>query len=77
MQDSRSILSMKDQADMVATSIFSIQGADRPGEVDRLRKALKALPGVRGIEINYVLDLAKVRYDPTVLSLARIKATMQ
>jgi copper chaperone CopZ len=68
---------MRDQADMVATSIFVIEGADRPGEIDRLRKALKALPGVRGIEINYVLDIAKVRYDPTKLSLARLKAAMR
>ena len=62
---------------MVATSIFSIDGADRPGDMERLRKALKALPGVRGIEINYLLDTAKVRYDPTKLSLARIKAAMK
>jgi copper chaperone CopZ len=68
---------MRDQADMLATSIFVIEGADRPGEIDRLRKALKALPGVRGIEINYVLDIAKVRYDPTKLSLARLKAAMR
>ncbi len=68
---------MTDQADMLATSIFSIEGADRPGEVKRLRNALKELPGVRGIEINYLLDTAKVRYDPTKLSLARIKAAMK
>ena len=68
---------MRDPADMLATSIFVIEGADRPGEIDRLRKALKALPGVRGIEINYVLDVAKVRYDPNKLSLARIKAAMR
>ena len=68
---------MREQVDMVATSIFSIDGADRPGEMERLLKALKALPGMRGIEINYLLDTAKVRYDPTKLSLARIKAAMK
>lgn len=68
---------MRDQVDMVATSIFSIDAADRPGEMERLLKALKALPGMRGIEINYLLDTAKVRYDPTKLSLARIKAAMK
>ncbi|HUK74569.1 MAG TPA: heavy-metal-associated domain-containing protein [Nitrososphaerales archaeon] len=68
---------MREQVDMVATSIFSIDAADRPGEMERLLKALKALPGMRGIEINYLLDTAKVRYDPTKLSLARIKAAMK
>jgi copper chaperone CopZ len=67
---------MRDQVDTLATSIFAIEGADRPGEIERLRKALKGMPGVRGIEINYLLDTAKVRYDPTLLSLARIKAAM-
>jgi copper chaperone CopZ len=68
---------MRDQVDVVATSIFSIEVADRPGEMERLLKALKALPGMRGIEINYLLDTAKVRYDPTKLSLARIKAAVK
>jgi copper chaperone CopZ len=44
----------------------------------RLRKALKGMPGVRGFEINYLLDTAKVRYDdPNRLSLARIKAAVK
>jgi copper chaperone CopZ len=68
---------MRDQEDMVATSIFAIEGADQPGQVERLKKALKGMPGVRGIEINYLLDTAKVRYDPNKLSLARIKAAMK
>jgi hypothetical protein len=68
---------MRDQAEMIAISIFAIQGAERPGQIEKLRKALKLLPGVRGIEINYLLDTAKVRYDPEVLSLARIKAAMK
>lgn len=42
-----------------------------------LRKALKGMPGVRGIDINYLLDTAKVRYDPNKLSLARIKAALK
>jgi len=70
-------MTMIDEVEMLATSIFAIEGADQPGQVERLRKALKAMPGVRGIEINYVLDTAKVRYDPTMLSLARIKAAMK
>ncbi len=77
MRGSTACVSMIDQSDMLATSIFAIEGADRPGEMERLRKALKGLPGVRGIEINYLLDTAKVRYDPSKLSLARIKAAMK
>jgi copper chaperone CopZ len=68
---------MRDQLEALATSIFAIEGAERPGQVERLRKAIKGMPGVRGIEINYLLDTAKVRYDPAVLSLARIKAAMK
>jgi copper chaperone CopZ len=68
---------MRDQVDMLATSIFAIEGADRPGQAEKIRKALKGMPGVRGIEINYLLDTAKVRYDPTILSLASIKAAMK
>jgi copper chaperone CopZ len=62
---------------MLATSIFALEGADRPGEAERLRKALKGLPGVRGMEINCLLDVAKVRYDPTIPGLARVKAAMK
>jgi copper chaperone CopZ len=65
------------QVDTLAVSIFSIEGADRPGQAERLRKALKEMPGVRGIEINYLLDTAKVKYDPNKLNLARIKAAMK
>jgi copper chaperone CopZ len=68
---------MRDRVDALATSIFTIEGADRPGQAERLRKALKGMPGIRGIEINYLLDTAKVRYDPNKLSLARIKAAMK
>jgi len=35
------------------------------------------MPGVQGIDINYLLDTAKVRYDPNKLSLARIKAALK
>jgi copper chaperone CopZ len=68
---------MKGQVDMLAISIFSIEGADRPGQAERVRKALKGMPGVRGVEINYLLDTAKVRYDPNKLSLDRIKAALK
>lgn len=70
-------MAMKEQVDMVATSIFAIEGTDRPGHVEKLKKALNGMPGFMGIEINYLLDTAKVRYDPNQLSLARIKATME
>lgn len=62
---------------MVATSIFAIEGADVPGQVEKLKEALKAMPGFMEIEINYLLDTAKVRYDPNQLSLSRIKAAMK
>jgi copper chaperone CopZ len=68
---------MRRQADALAISIFSIEGADQPGQAERLRKALKGMPGIRGIEINYLLDTAEVRYDPDKLSLDRIKAAMR
>jgi hypothetical protein len=46
--------------------------------VERLRKAVKkGMPSVRDTEIDYLLDTAKVRNDPTKLSLARIKAAMK
>jgi hypothetical protein len=32
---------------------------------------------VLGLEINYLLDTAKVRYDPNKLTLAQIKAAMK
>ncbi|MDA4132345.1 MAG: heavy-metal-associated domain-containing protein [Thaumarchaeota archaeon] len=68
---------MKGQDDMLAISIFSIEDADRPGQAERVRKALKGMPGIRGVEINYLLDTAKVNYDPNKLSLARIKAALK
>lgn len=68
---------MDGRDNMVAISIFAIEGADKPGQVEKLKKALKAMPGFMGIEINYLLDTAKVRYDPDQLSLARIKAAMK
>lgn len=68
---------MRGQIDTLAISIFSIQGADRPGQAERVRKTLKGMPGVRGVEINYLLDTAKVRYDPNKLSLALIKAALK
>lgn len=68
---------MGEQVEALATSIVAIEGADQPGRIEKLMKALNQLPGVRGIEINYLLDTAKVRYDPTKLSLARIKAEMK
>ena len=68
---------MSNRVGTLAISIFSIEGADRPGQAERVRKTLKAMPGVRGIEINYLLDTAKVRYDPNKLSLARIKAALK
>jgi copper chaperone CopZ len=68
---------MRGQTDTLAISIFSIEGADRPGQAERVRKALKGMPGVRGVEINYLLDTAKVRYDPNKLSLALIKAALK
>jgi len=64
-------------AETLATSIFSIEGADQPGRIERMRKALEAMPGVRAVEINYILDTARVRYDPNKASLASIKATMK
>jgi copper chaperone CopZ len=68
---------MRNQLDTLATSIFSIEGADRPGQAERVRKALKDMPGIRGVEINYLLGTAKVRYDPNQLSLDRIKAALK
>jgi copper chaperone CopZ len=68
---------MRYRADTLAVSIFSIEDADRPGQAERLRKALKEMPGVRRVEINYLLDTAKVKYDPNKLDLARIKAAMK
>jgi copper chaperone CopZ len=71
---------VRDRVDALATSILTIEGADLPGQADRLRNALKGMPGIRGIrgiQINYLLDTAKARYDPNKLSLARIKAAMK
>jgi copper chaperone CopZ len=68
---------MRDQMGTLAISIFSIEGADRPGQAERVRKTLKGMPGIRGVEINYLLDTAKVRYDPNKLSLDRIKAALK
>jgi len=39
-----------------------------------MRKALEAMPGVIGVEMNYNLGTAKVRYDPNRVSLTRIKS---
>jgi copper chaperone CopZ len=71
-------MTMSDQVvDTFAITIFSIQGADQPGQAAKVRKALKGMPGVRAIEINYLLDTAEVRYDPNELSLDRIKAALK
>ena len=64
---------MTEPLDSVAMSIFLIEGSDQPGQGERLRRAIKGLPGVSFVEINHLLGTAKVRYDPRVLSLARIK----
>jgi len=68
---------MNDQVEMLATSIFVIEGADQPGQIERVKRTVKKMPGVRDVEINYVLDTAKVLYDPNKLSLALIKAAMK
>jgi copper chaperone CopZ len=68
---------MEDQMDTLATSIFAIKTAGQPGQVERMRKAITGMPGVLGLEINYLLDTAKVRYDPNKLTLAQIKAAMK
>lgn len=68
---------MNDQVEMLATSIFVIEGAEQPGQIEKVRKTVKGMPGVRDVEINYVLDTAKVLYDPKKLSLALIKAAIK
>lgn len=68
---------MEEPSGALATSIFLIEGADQPGQVEKLKKALEAMPGVMGVEMNYIVGSAKVRYDPRRLSLDRIKAAMK
>jgi hypothetical protein len=65
---------MEDQTNTLATSIFAIETTGQPGQIERIRKAILGMPGVIGLEINYLLDTAKVRYDPNKLTLAQIKA---
>ena len=68
---------MEDQTETLATSIFAMKTAGQPGQAERIRKAITGMPGVLGLEINYLLDTAKVRYDPSRLTLAQIKAAME
>jgi hypothetical protein len=53
MSETRPSGDSKNRTRIPPCGIFSIEGADRPGQAERLRKAIKGMPGVPGIEINY------------------------
>ena len=56
-----------------ATAILKIQGMNRSGRANRLRRSAAELDGVFLVDINYILDNVTIGYDPDKLTLAQIK----
>jgi copper chaperone CopZ len=40
-------------------------------------RRLKRLDGVQGVEIDYLNDVALVRFDPAVISLGKIREELE
>jgi len=56
-----------------ATAILRIEGMNKPGRADRLRRSAAELNGVILLDINYILDNVTIGYDPDKLTFAQIK----
>ena len=56
-----------------ATAVLRIHGMGRRGRAERLRRAAGHLDGVFLVDINYILDNVTIRYNPSRLTLAKIK----
>ena len=57
-----------------ATAILKIQGMDKSGRAQQIRRAVHKLDGVFRVDINYIQDTATVRYDADRLTLAQVKS---
>jgi P-type Cu+ transporter len=60
-----------------ATAILHIQGMNRSGRANRLRRSAAKLNGVSLVDINYILDNVTIGYDPDKLTLAQIKRKVE
>jgi Cu+-exporting ATPase len=56
-----------------ATAVLKIQGMNKAGRADRLRRTASGLDGVFLVDVNYILDNVTIGYDPDKLTLSQIK----
>lgn len=56
-----------------ATAILKIQGLNKSGRAESLRRSAAGLDGVFLVDVNYILDNVTIGYDPDKLTLAQIK----
>jgi copper chaperone CopZ len=56
-----------------ATAFFKLRGEPDRGLSTRLKQALGTLDGVIRVEVNFILDVVSVDYDPDKLMLEDIK----
>jgi copper chaperone CopZ len=56
-----------------ATAFFKLRGEADQGRSTRLKQALGALDGVIRVEVNFILDVVSVDYDPDKLLLDDIR----
>ena len=56
-----------------ATAFFKLHGEPHKGLSSRLKRDLGTLDGVIKVEVNFILDVVSVEYDPDKLMLDDIK----
>jgi copper chaperone CopZ len=56
-----------------ATAFFKLRGELDEGRSGRLERELGTLDGVIKVEVNFILDVVSVEYDPDKLMLDDIK----
>ncbi|QNM96166.1 heavy-metal-associated domain-containing protein [Chitinimonas koreensis] len=56
---------------------FGIEGMSCGGCAASVERALKALPGVESVAVELAEGSARVRFDPGLVDLARIRAAIE
>ena len=56
-----------------ATAVLKIEGLNKPGHAQRLRRAANRLDGVFQFDINYIIDTVTIKYDADKLTSDQVK----
>ena len=59
--------------DQEAVAIFRVPGMDVEGRARRLKQEVGKFEGVLQIDINYITDTITIRFDPSRLTLDRLR----